>query len=117
MAARGRPDVNFVEITGEVNAENHVISCQENPVCEGSTYEEEWGPVIRMRVLLPYFDHRLPQRHGTVRPMEETRVERFHEIRGAAIVHIPQCEKEALRPRGKKAPYQTDEFVSGCNYV
>ena len=83
----------------------------------GSTYQEEWGPVIRMRVFLPNFNHRLSQRHGPVRPMEKTCVERFHEIRRAAVVYVPQCEKKALRPCGKKAPYQADEFVSGGYYV
>lgn len=102
----------------DVNGENHVILCQENPVLtKGSTYEEEWGPVIRVGVFLPYFDHRLSQRNGTVWTMEKTCVECFHEIRGAAVVYVPQCEKEALRPRGKKAPYQADEFVPSGNYV
>src|SRR5215470_13645804 len=83
----------------------------------GSTHEDKRGPIIRMRVSLPHFDHGFPQGQGAIRPIEKAAVERLHEIRGTAVVDIPQCEKEILRPRGKEAPYQTDQFVSRSNHI
>src|SRR5260370_25977859 len=82
-----------------------------------STYEDKGGKVIRVGVALPYLDHGFPQRQGAVRSMEQTTVERFHELRGAAVVYVPQSQKETLRPGGKQPSHQTDEFVPCGNNI
>src|SRR5262249_13769086 len=83
----------------------------------GSSHENERGPVVRVRVSLLYLDQRFPQGLSAVRAVEEACIERLHEVCCAAVVHIPQCEKDALRPGGKQAPDKPHKFIPSGNYI
>jgi hypothetical protein len=47
----------------------------------------------------------------------EARVERRHEVRRALIIDIPQREQNGLRPGVEKATHETQQFITGRNYV
>src|SRR5262249_22029041 len=83
----------------------------------GSGHQDKRRPIIRMGIPLPYLDNSLLQRQSPVGVIEQATVERFHEVRGAAVVHIPQRQKQALRPGRKQSAYKTDKFVAGGNDV
>src|SRR6266704_696277 len=101
-----QPHTTFTEILDGVNGENCVILGRENPVCGKSAYQDERGPEIRIRIAFPYLNHRLAYRQGAVRTIAETAVKCLHKLRGAAIIHIPQRQKQAPGPGAKQTSHQ-----------
>ena len=82
-----------------------------------SGHQDKRRPIIRMGITLPDLDHSLSQCQSAVRVIEQAAVERFHEVRRAAVVYVPQRQKQALCPGRKQAAYKTDEFVPGGDDV
>src|SRR5947209_4523019 len=66
------------------------------------SYKDKWRPIIRMGITLPQLQHGQSQRQSTIRTLQESAVERLHELRGAAVIHVPQGKQQGPGPRSEQ---------------
>src|SRR5437899_6534822 len=70
-----------------------------------------------MRMTFPQLLHGPLERGGGVHMIETAAIERFHKLRSAAVVYIPQCQEQATSPGEEQASHQSNQFVTRSNCI
>ena len=79
--------------------------------------EDEGGPEIRVGVLLAELPHSGLEGGGHVAGIHVSLIEGLHEVGSAAVVNVPEGEKQGGRAGTEEAALEAEEFVAGSDEV
>ena len=74
----------------------------------GMAHQEEGGPIVGVGLCLPELRHGEAEALALRPSFGKTAVEVFHEIRGRAVVHIPQADDDRCCARVNESPHKSE---------